>query len=437
MNLSRTHIAFLAIISILTGLIWPGAHTGDRLVSYLMTDAKLLAYIILGTLIVAFYSAATRWWKWFRIFSVIIFLGIGILLFFTIFWKIHTENDFTIISGLSWGWIFLFIGCALLIWAYGQRDYWNSNNSFSDTIDGIIGILWWFALACIVWGIILSSLTLFSHPQKPSILVELFGSGNTYTLSWGIHISKPYNNIVSFSYDRKWDILTIVSSTWTNTITQTMSGKNILYSSWNALKNIVSEKNEFFEVWKVWKSHNWIHSMSGIENNEKKKLIFDGDLLWRDLEEVREIFIGNDWSYAYFGRPLGEVKYCLFTRYKWNKCGLSGYMNPRVWADGNSIIYAGYVDNSWSIFRNSDKIIQNTGYNSQDNSNDYVFFDTTNPRTFLFIKKDIKTWKYIYIKNSITLPWSWYDISTKVDFWFDNHIITTAKDDKWWRVIEL
>lgn len=436
MNLSRTHIAFLAIISIFTGLIWPGTHAGNRYISYLMTDAKLLAYIMLATLIVAFYSAATRWWKWFRICSVIIFLGIGILLFFTIFWRIHTENDFAIISGLSWGWIFLFIGCALLIWAYGQRDYWNSDNSFADTIDGIIGILWWFALACIVWGIILSSLTFFSHPQKPSILVELFGSGNTYTLSWWIHISKLYNNIITFSYDRKWDVLTVVSATWANIITQTMSGENIFYSSGNTLKNIVSEKNEFYEVWKVWNSLNWVHSMSGVESNGKKKLIFDGDLLWRDLEEVREIFIGNDWSYAYFGRPLWETKYCLFTRYKWNKCGLSGYMNPRVWADGNSIIYAGYADNSWSIFRNSDKIIQNTGYDSQDNSHDYVFFDTTNPRTFLFIKKDMKTWQYIYIKNGITMPWSWYDAGTKVDFWFDNHIITTAKDEKWWRVIE-
>lgn len=56
--------------------------------------------------------------------------------------------------------------------------------------------------------------------------------------------------------------------------------------------------------------------MSGIENNGIKKLIFNNDILGRELEEVREIFISDNGTYAYFGRPLGESKYCLFTRYK-------------------------------------------------------------------------------------------------------------------------
>ena len=63
MNLSRTHIAFLAIISIFTGLIGPGTHTEGRLLSYLMTDMRMPTYIILAVLIVAFYSAATRNWR--------------------------------------------------------------------------------------------------------------------------------------------------------------------------------------------------------------------------------------------------------------------------------------------------------------------------------------------------------------------------------------
>lgn len=63
MSLSRTHIAFLAIISIFTGLIGPGTHIGDRLLSYLMTDMRVLTYIILAILIIAFYTAATRQWR--------------------------------------------------------------------------------------------------------------------------------------------------------------------------------------------------------------------------------------------------------------------------------------------------------------------------------------------------------------------------------------
>lgn len=437
MNLSRTHIAFLAIISIFTGIIWPGTRAGEQLLSYLMTDIKILTYIILAVLIVAFYMAASRSWKWFRICSVVIFLGIGALLFLTIFGKVHTNNNILTASGLSWGWIFLFIGCLLLIGAYRQKEYGNTNNSFSEAIDGIIGILWWFALACIVWGIILSSLSFFSHPLKPSIIITLLGSGNVTTLSWWIHTSSVYDNITSFSYDRKTNSLEISSKTWTTIVTQVLSTKGVSYLSGSSNASINIWEWIFYAIWKTWNSQNWLHSMSGVESNGKKRIVFDGELLWRELEEIRETFIGNDGSYAYFWRPLGETKYCLFTRYKGNKCGLNGYMNPRVWADGATIIYAGYMDNIWSIYRNGDKIIQNTGYNSLDNTNDYAFFDTTNPRTFLFIQKNLKTWKYSYIKNGVLLPWDWIDVGTKVDFGFDNHIFTTAKDEKWWRIIEL
>lgn len=55
------------------------------------------------------------------------------------------------------------------------------------------------------------------------------------------------------------------------------------------------------------------------------------EVVSRDLTEVREIFLEEDGgSYAYFGRPIGEDRYCLFTRYKGNLCGLQGYMNPTL-----------------------------------------------------------------------------------------------------------
>jgi hypothetical protein len=54
MSLSRTHLAFLGIISIFTGLIAPGLRSGDILYSYLMTDVRWIVYIILVGLIVGF-----------------------------------------------------------------------------------------------------------------------------------------------------------------------------------------------------------------------------------------------------------------------------------------------------------------------------------------------------------------------------------------------
>ena len=44
----------------------------------------------------------------------------------------------------------------------------------------------------------------------------------------------------------------------------------------------------------------------------------------RGLQDVREVFLEKNGgaSYAYFGKPVGEEKWCLFTRYKGNLCGL-------------------------------------------------------------------------------------------------------------------
>jgi hypothetical protein len=61
-------------------------------------------------------------------------------------------------------------------------------------------------------------------------------------------------------------------------------------------------------------------------------------------------------------------------------------MNPRLGADGSSVIYAGQKNGVWSLYRNTDIIIRNTGYKTLTNiENDYLFFDITNPRHYLFI----------------------------------------------------
>lgn len=131
----------------------------------------------------------------------------------------------------------------------------------------------------------------------------------------------------------------------------------------------------------------------------------------KKYEEVRDVFLEEDgYSYAYFARPLGEKTYCLFTRYKGNICGLSAYMNPKIGADGGSILFAGEKNGTWSIYRNIEKIVKDTGYTSANINYDYAFFDVTNPRTFLFIKKESESGKYMLIKNGILLPQRWDDV---------------------------
>jgi hypothetical protein len=45
---------------------------------------------------------------------------------------------------------------------------------------------------------------------------------------------------------------------------------------------------------------------------------FDTGPISHDLQDVREVFLDQNGggSYAYFAKPVGEEKWCLFTRYK-------------------------------------------------------------------------------------------------------------------------
>lgn len=167
------------------------------------------------------------------------------------------------------------------------------------------------------------------------------------------------------------------------------------------------------------------------------KVIYDGTVVASNLAEVREVFLeksGN--SYAYFGRKNLTNEYCLFTRYKWNLCGLTGYMNPRLGADGGSILYAWLYNGNWWIYRNTAKIIENTWYTKKDVSNDYVFFDITNPKQYIFIERN-NDGTYAIRKNGKIIPKIWKDVGLDIVFWYDNKVIMTARDESWWKLIEL
>lgn len=562
MPLTRTHIAFLWVISILTGLIGPGTSTEFRALSYLMTDVWLETSVLLFLLIIAFYLAAKRSWKGYKIATTVIILGLAYILGTTIFGSIYDKKTLAIANGLSWGWIFLFIGIFLMILAYRSPRKW-AEEGFSENIDTVIGILWGFALSCIVSIIIISSASFFTERSKRNILEEFFWSGKLTYGTWYTLMKGAHEKIEWLNYERSHDYLSYMYSSWStlklfwreqgysgvldikNERESSLIG-NTLYSvdqsgqvyswalyitgatwieqnagvlikekdaytvssdhgnwtfhytgsiynpllsetkstlawtekTWSGVQIVLQGKPigkyyTYLETYSLspsgrsiislgtrswqlliekngdmvmsvdkkelrWFLSNGDNSLVLIERNGLFFLFFNNTLVGKDLEEVREIFLEKEWStYAFFGRPLWVTKYCLYTRYKGNVCGLDGYMNPRLGADGSSVIFGGYKDKKWSLYRNTEMIVRDTGYTKENITNDYLFFDTTNPRTYLFAIKDTKNGTYSFLKNGKTLPGTWQDIGTDVSYGYDNHILTTVKDREGWKIIEL
>lgn len=210
----------------------------------------------------------------------------------------------------------------------------------------------------------------------------------------------------------------------------------------SGIKNIIKNGEKIgtlpadYITWS-YQSNGTIYSYNVWKNNSLW-IVINGQEIDKKYEEIRDIFLEDDgYSYAYFARPLGEATYCIFTRYKGNLCGLDAYMNPRLWADGGSLLFAGEKNGTWSIYRNIEKIVKETGYTNTDIRYDYMFLDTTTPRTFLFIKKNSESGKYELIKNGKLLPQYWSDIWTDVSFWFDNQIILSVKDENGWHIVQL
>lgn len=186
MSLTRTHIAFLGIISIFTGIIWPGTYSGSELLSYLMTDFRWISYVLLITLILSFSLAAVRQWTLYRVSVIGIIIGVLSLGILTLMGNVSSIKTGNMASWLSWGWVFLLIGGILLILSLKKEHQDEEERSFSETIDTIIGMAWGFALACIAGILILSSLSFWNEWQKHDILKHMYGTGEIQTLSWWI-----------------------------------------------------------------------------------------------------------------------------------------------------------------------------------------------------------------------------------------------------------
>lgn len=549
MQFSRSHAWMLAVVSIFTGLVAPIGSYLWKGTPLPLTDKQWIAYVMLILLVVLFYSVSVGLWKKVRLVSYFI---IGSIV--TVFYLMYSDSlvnirTWVILTDFSWGWIFLIAGTVMLLstMVFEYEEYtlpwWLS--------DKIIWILWSVTLL-ILSGIIISISVVWPKAiEEKTILMDYFWTWNV-SIESGITLSRAYESISHFSFDRKsntiyfewidwdkkpiqnkriywlgnkkieiqdnsrilkddivlswsviqvfdddltvlvrdgnkliyitplaektmniWDaeILSIAKDASSKTIAWTQKDENgiSLYKNgeqvWGSLQSIKNIRlspsgydimvewislsgshmvykngvsiHEFYP-WEVDGSYisNWSHFAYITKDDGVYKMVYDGEYINGKYDQIREIFLeksGN--SYAYFGLPIGGKKYCLFTRYRGNICGLDGYMNPRLSADGGSVLYAGLKDGIWSIYRNTGIVVHSTGYTKTKIQEDYAFFDITNPRQFLFIEKNEDS-TYNLRKNGKLLPERWKDIGLDVTFGYDNKIMMTARDDIWWRIIE-
>jgi hypothetical protein len=270
------------------------------------------------------------------------------------------------------------------------------------------------------------SVDLFTHITKDS---------SDKTFAWSEKTASWY--VVIKNGEKVWKPLSQVDM-----ISLSPSGYDIMVK-WVTLSGatVIIKNGETIETMRInyilgtYKS-NGSHFVYVIGKEGWYKIVYDWSIIQGEFEEVREIFLEkNGNSYGYFARPLGEKRYCLFTRYRGNICWLDGYMNPKVSADGWSILFAGLKNDLWSIYRNTGIVIRDSGYTKKNIINDYMFLDITNPRQYLFIEKN-DDGMYWLRKNGKMIPGNWQDVWLDVTFWYDNKIIMTAKDALWWRILE-
>lgn len=84
----------------------------------------------------------------------------GLLFFLTLSGQVMEAKNGLETTGLSWGWIFFFVGIGLLFRAYQGDGSHENPSELRQTVDTLLGIVGSFTLACIAGIIILISLSI-------------------------------------------------------------------------------------------------------------------------------------------------------------------------------------------------------------------------------------------------------------------------------------
>jgi len=455
MRFSPSHAWMLWVISVFTGMIAPVFSVPGKSLPLSLTDARFISYIVLISLCILFYVYSTRKWRIANIMSWILGILLVLVAYMWATWMIRDENNIQV-NGFSWGWIFIITGCFLFLWTWWEKERWHEKYSWI-LFDAILWLVGWSTIFLLSTMMVYISATHFNKTNQKSILEEYFSSWKVLSFSWG-KMSPAFEKIESFRFERKYDAFSArVQTGWEIQILWALSWNTSGEAQWIWIiskERFSLKENSWwiyaiykdgtlwrnFDTWAIKNSFKTLgnHFIYQKEENNIKKIVYNDIPLSQELSEVREIFLQNNWSsYAFFWRPLGETKYCLFTRYRWNICGLEGYMNPRLGADGSSVIYAGLKDGTWSLYRNTDILVKNTGYRTLTTvENDYLFFDITNPRHYIFIIEQ-PDGKYILRKEWKEVSGLWDDVWLDISFWYDWKILMTAKKQDGWHIIEI
>ena len=74
MQISRTHISILALVSIITGIVAPIAQIDGKYLPLPVTNLRIISIFLLLCVMVAFLSAIFQRWKFFRMMSILMTL---------------------------------------------------------------------------------------------------------------------------------------------------------------------------------------------------------------------------------------------------------------------------------------------------------------------------------------------------------------------------
>ena len=328
MEISRTHIAFLAIISIFTGIIAPTIGSNEIQISYLMSNMAVIGFLILILLSVAFYSAGIRGWLYFRICMNFILWALWVLFILSIIGYISDIKTGWELSSIRWGWIFLLIGSALTLFVY-KNNTPEEENTFFSTVDlfiGVIGGIWLLSLGILIF---ISSATHFFPSYKKQSILELDGIRKTQVLTGWLILWEPYTALSHVSFDRKKDTLTFVAN----------SGG---IDSFMILGKKISSKEEIAE---------WMEPL--YIQNQLYKINSDGSVFsWNTfMKESQKI----DWENALFtyNANTGNI---FSEKASWSLSFTGKIENPLLSKNGTTLLWEEKKDGKINLWKQWTKI---------------------------------------------------------------------------------
>lgn len=324
MNISRTHILMLAIISIFTGIIAPSVASESIFVPYAMTNMQYISYVILFVSGFLFVFSAFRFKKISIFLASTLILLIVSLSIMTIIWLVK-DFSWIILQNFSWWWIFLTIGLFLLIFAFIKEED-EDFGEFSSFFEKIIGIVGFLILAILTAFVIFVAESNYAKSNKISSNFDNFFEQNQISNFQNSIISPGFDKIENFSFSRSNNFLSFVTTKnnqkifypWKIDIsnsgniieTTNFNWKNyILYENWE-----IFEKNNF--VGKSLKNSIKDFILAENENNSKILIAENNEKIIENLDKNSEIFYYNKNNSSLYYRQKTPNWYAIFKNWE-------------------------------------------------------------------------------------------------------------------------